>query len=607
MLEMFTPAFSEPGTEVPRRSEVERVISRFRSVAGLPIITVEVARWSKPYYEWSLVAAAVFFLSCFISVMCLRRELSLRQLHLLAVVLTVVDLSVFAVMLLVDTNGGYLGIWSAGVLIVVESSVRWTVLGGIVSAAGASVTTAGWMAHESVTYDVPFSWRAFLFRSSIFLVTSFGVGGIVRGLDKAWNLVARRLAEAEVVNRFALAAPEMTQLQAAELMAQMVHDDLGFERVTVLLHDSSHDRLIPVAWEGYTNEPDPLPSDGPVYRGGFDRISTSVSARSFVRNQPVISRVQDGREQFGPTISGEPFVQTKLAAPLRTPDGSLGVIVVSSTRRNAFGDHDAVLLGSMAAELAQALEHSRVMALRAETIADLQRISEVKDEFIAVASHELRTPITALRGFARALVSPQVTPEQSRHAVEVINRQVDRLSLLIEDLLAVSLIDSGRSTPALELIELRSIAQEVVSDAAMAATGHTFRLTVPDELACVSADPGFVRRVLLNLVANAVKYSPDGGPVDIEATAVDDADRVLVCVRDRGIGIPHDEQARIFEKFMRASGEGAVGGTGLGLYIVKGLIEAMGGTVTVDSQPGVGSTFSFTLALPPGPTVPGSE
>jgi signal transduction histidine kinase len=232
------------------------------------------------------------------------------------------------------------------------------------------------------------------------------------------------------------------------------------------------------------------------------------------------------------------------------------------------------------------------------TIDELQQVATMKDDFIAVASHELRTPLTALRGWVRPLDDDRLSPEQRARAVEKISRGVDRLAALVEDLLAVSLIDGGRSNPAAESIDLRALLDDVVAEVDPHDGQHRIVVSVPPELGPVAADRSFLRRVLVNLIGNGVKYSPGGGVVSIVASSVTgEIPMAQVSISDEGMGVPEGELDRLFAKFERCSNTRGTSGTGLGLYVVRGLVEAMGGAVTVTSVEGEGSRFSFTLPL----------
>jgi signal transduction histidine kinase len=227
----------------------------------------------------------------------------------------------------------------------------------------------------------------------------------------------------------------------------------------------------------------------------------------------------------------------------------------------------------------------------------LREFDRLKDEFIAIVSHELRTPLTSVYGAAVTLERHALDEERQKALVEIISTEAARLSRLLDDILWVSRLDSGRARPFITRVEPLPVAAEVV-DATRThlPTGLSLELlhdAAPPEIA---ADPDKLRQVLVNLVENAVKYSHEGR---IEVRLQQQNGTVRFSVRDEGPGIPPSQRERIFEKFYRLDPNmtQGVGGTGLGLYICRELIESMQGEIWVDSVPGQGSTFSFELPV----------
>ncbi|MBI2863588.1 MAG: HAMP domain-containing histidine kinase [Chloroflexi bacterium] len=226
---------------------------------------------------------------------------------------------------------------------------------------------------------------------------------------------------------------------------------------------------------------------------------------------------------------------------------------------------------------------------------ELKEVDRLKDEFISIASHEMKSPVAAAKGFAQLLLKRMRSAGETANELELaerVTRQIDRMAELLEELLDISRIQSGRLALEREDLDLRPLVQEVADRVQMATEGHKLRLTTCDG-AKVYADRIRVEQVLTNLLTNAIRYSPTGGQVDmILAVAGCEAQ---VSVSDRGIGIPHDKQPYVFERFFRAAEGG--GGLGLGLYISRSIVEAHGGRIWLHSQEGKGSTFYFTLPL----------
>jgi signal transduction histidine kinase len=228
----------------------------------------------------------------------------------------------------------------------------------------------------------------------------------------------------------------------------------------------------------------------------------------------------------------------------------------------------------------------------------LREVDRLKDEFVAVASHELRTPLAAVYGAAITLRKHNLDAKTRAAMLDVIFHESDRLARIVNDVLWASGLESDSLRTAIERCDAATLTEEVVTDTQpRLPAGCLLELTAPPALPPVAADPEKLRRVLVNLVDNAVKYSPDGGRIDVELGASDGY--VRFAVRDEGLGIPEEEQERIFDKFHRLDPylHRGVSGTGLGLYICRELVRQMNGRIWVESSAGEGSTFSFELPV----------
>ena len=227
-------------------------------------------------------------------------------------------------------------------------------------------------------------------------------------------------------------------------------------------------------------------------------------------------------------------------------------------------------------------------------------VEQLKSDFVSTVSHELRTPLAAIYGAAMTLRRDDVSlsVDQEEGMLDVISGESERLARIVNDILLASRLDSG----AEEVLIGRTDATEIARAVLAAAETHLppdieLVLSTPDTSLHVQADADGLRQVLVNLVENAVKYSPGGGRVELEIASEDGHARFAV--RDRGLGIPPSEHERIFEKFFRIDPNlsRGVGGTGLGLYISREIVRRMGGRLRVESEPGAGSTFLFELPV----------
>jgi PAS domain S-box-containing protein len=222
---------------------------------------------------------------------------------------------------------------------------------------------------------------------------------------------------------------------------------------------------------------------------------------------------------------------------------------------------------------------------------------QLKTDFVATVSHELRTPLTPLKGFLHTLMEDSVEESKEARAeyYRIMSNQVGRLERLITDLLEVSSIESGAPVVNSHPIELSTLVGDQVDELAGQGGGRTVRFATPGVPVIVRADPFRVQQVVDNLLGNALKYSPDDTSIEVAIRL--DGDEAVVAVRDEGEGIPPAEQDRVFDRFHRVDNglTRRTGGTGLGLYIARRLVEAMGGRLWLVSAPGRGSTFSFSL------------
>ncbi len=231
-------------------------------------------------------------------------------------------------------------------------------------------------------------------------------------------------------------------------------------------------------------------------------------------------------------------------------------------------------------------------------LTDVRQLEEIKADFIATASHELRTPLAAVYGAAQTLLRHDFALDEvgRDRFVSLIADESERLGRIVNEILLANQLDAGRLDIQYEPFEAADVVERVAeSTRAYAPATVSIEVSAADDLPRVAADLDKVRQVLVNLVENAIKYSPDGGRVEVGVEAHDEA--VRFHVRDEGLGIDPDEQERVFEKFYRADPQmlRGVGGTGLGLYICKELVGRMGGRIWVESNGDKGSVFVFEL------------
>jgi PAS domain S-box-containing protein len=239
----------------------------------------------------------------------------------------------------------------------------------------------------------------------------------------------------------------------------------------------------------------------------------------------------------------------------------------------------------------------RIFAFR--DISGDRLVEQVKSDFVSTVSHELRTPLTSIYGFAETLLRQDVMfgEEERQTFLRYIASESQRLTSIVDTLLNVARLDTGDLQVNLAETDVRDVVGQVLSTVTEAeVNGHRFVVELPEEPLAAKADPEKLRQVCSILVENALRYSPDGATVTVGAALRHDT--VEVSVADEGIGIPQSDQEQIFRKFYRGSDaelRAGAGGTGLGLFIARGLVTAMGGRIWVSSQEGEGSRFAFEL------------
>jgi signal transduction histidine kinase len=263
-------------------------------------------------------------------------------------------------------------------------------------------------------------------------------------------------------------------------------------------------------------------------------------------------------------------------------------------------------LTTIATELSLALERDRLLQTErdaAEALAqsneELRQLDQMKDMFVSGVSHELRTPLTSMIGYLEILregEAGELTDDQ-QHFLEIVERNCHRLNDLIDDILFMSRIDSGRFRLERTSVDLDHLVADRVESIQPAARQKAveIQLRTDDTAPHLWADPARLTQVLDNLLSNAVKFTPEGGNVFVAVSGSNGTAHLEV--RDTGVGIPEDEAGRLFERFFRASTAQNIKGTGLGLSIVKSIVEAHGGTISVQSRVAVGTTVAVDLPL----------
>jgi signal transduction histidine kinase len=240
---------------------------------------------------------------------------------------------------------------------------------------------------------------------------------------------------------------------------------------------------------------------------------------------------------------------------------------------------------------------AEALTLQRDANAQLGRLNKIKSDFVSIVGHEFRTPLTSIQGFSEIIRDEDLTREEVTEYAADINAEAQRLSRLIDDMLDLDRMESGRLTLHREPVDLNTLITEVAGDMRSSAPQHVLRLDLGDALPPLSGDRDKLRQVLTNLLSNAVKYSPEGGEITLSSRV--EGACVHVRVQDHGVGIPPEALEAIFERYARIDSDAtrSIQGTGLGLPIVRRIVALHGGAVWAESAPGQGSVFHATIPL----------
>jgi two-component system sensor histidine kinase KdpD len=329
---------------------------------------------------------------------------------------------------------------------------------------------------------------------------------------------------------------------------------------------------------------------GQAVAGGGPLVESSLAARVLASGVP----------QFAPDAGGAARARRVFAAPLVVGGRPVGVLAVEREGEMPASDRRAI--ATLAVYCGLALENARLASRQRRFAQELaERIvsaTATKSTFVAVASHELRTPLTALLGFSELLARRAFDAAEVRRMAEVMNRETERLVRIVDDFLDLSRLERGLepclTRARVEVGPAVAAALEVFHRAA----SHELVVECPAILPAVDADADALDRILKNLVSNAMKYSPPGSAVHVAARARDGV-AVEFSVHDAGRGIPADALPHVFEPYYRAPGVGSARGAGLGLAVVKSLIDAHGGAIHLESAPDRGTRVTFVLPAVP--------
>jgi signal transduction histidine kinase len=317
----------------------------------------------------------------------------------------------------------------------------------------------------------------------------------------------------------------------------------------------------------------------------------------FESREPLI--VNDYQSWDGRTAIGQSTgLHACLAVPLLRSGRMLGALGIRSYEPTvAYTEDDARMLGLFGDQVAAALTTVEAFGRQRHAVEQLERLNRAKSEFVSIVSHEFRTPLTGIQGFSEMMRDEELTLDEMREYAGDINKDAQRLNRMINEMLDLDRMESGRMTLHPERLDLNSIVSDTADRVRPNAPNHTLTLELQPDLPQIPVDRDRMTQVASNLLNNAVKYSPTGGRITLSTRA--DGEELHFDVRDEGLGIPPDALETIFERYSRIDSQATknIQGTGLGLPIVRQIVQLHGGRVWAESELGRGSVFHVVLPL----------
>lgn len=374
------------------------------------------------------------------------------------------------------------------------------------------------------------------------------------------------------------------------------------EKGILLLYDTDADRLKVRAAQRYNPEwmrrIRLAPGEGicgKAFQSGQPELLSDEASIAVARE----NLTEANREFLEAAMAGQPRTQSCIAMPLVTGETNIGVLSLENLRRpDSFARADLPFLRAVAGLIALSIENALLREDLQVTDA-LREANRLKAELISTLAHEMRTPLTSVKGYSTALLMEEVTfdPETQREFLQFIDEECDVLQALIHDLLESSIIDAGLLRLEPQPVNLPRLVKNVIDDMARRTMIHRFLLDYPEGFPILDADPDRIVQVLRNLLDNAIKYSPEGGLIVVRGEVRED--EVVISVADQGVGLTPEHVNRLFERYFRAKsllGRHVVG-SGLGLPISRTIVESHGGRIWAESKVGEGTTLCFTLPL----------
>ena len=550
------------------------------------------------------ICVALLALGAVVLFVLTRRELEPAQRRWVEVAGLALDLALsFAFVLLFAFEAGQ-PLRALFYAVVVEAALFFGLLGGV-ALAGATVPlllfAEEWRLER---FGYEYDAEAIVTRAAVAAVIGAVVGRLAESLARETRRAEERAAEAErlrdelgrrvdvleAANRCGRALGSSLELEHAfGAFIRELRGLVPFERTAIVLAQDGEAQVMAAAGRG----------EDEVFPPGTAAPIAGTVLEEVLRGRLVVREDLADRRYVEEDALVELGLRCQLAAPLLLGARAIGMLAIVRAEPRSFAPEEVELVSLLGRLVANAVQNIRAYEAERATVEELRRLSTLRADFVSLVSHELRSPMAAVIGAARTLQTRwrELTVEQREAFLALIADETSRLSTLIGDVLDTSRIEAGTFSYSFADVDLGALVLDTVAAVAVGQDEVAVRASVGDRLPPDRGDRVRLRQVLMNLIDNAVKYSPAGE--EVRVTAYVRGEKVLVDVADRGPGIPREQQNLVFEKFGRAHGDRhAKPGTGLGLFIARSIAEAHGGSLELRSTPERGSTF--TLSLPWG-------
>jgi K+-sensing histidine kinase KdpD len=403
------------------------------------------------------------------------------------------------------------------------------------------------------------------------------------------------IGQLEVVQRLGMELNRLDSVEGiAHSVARSIEALLPFDAYRILLIDENTRELVPIAFGATRSEYDAQSVDSLRVR-----VGEGITGWSAITGEPLLVDNAEANPHGIDVPGSEPVDESMLVVPMKRDQRVLGVLALSKLGLKQYSAEHLRLLQIFADQAAIAIANAQLYESEQRRADKLRELDQMRKDFVSTVTHELRTPMTGILGFTETLLNfwDRLSPARQKDMVYKIQGSTARLNRLIEDLLVTTRVDNGTLSLVLSAVDLTPQIQQAVVEITSKFSGQRIDQDAPSESISVVADAHRVQQIVVNLLDNAAKYSPESSPITIRWWQHDGF--AYVQVDDRGPGISEEHMPLLFTRFGKIAQTARAGhvGTGLGLYISRQLVEAMGGSIWAETGQSDGSVFCFKLPL----------